>query len=402
MAFRCDTVKLGPPRRLADGRLIAEATLTRGGILIYRNPDGSERRGTRDEATISGKALESLKLAPVTNAHPPVMVNAENAAQYVVGQVGQDVRRDGNHVIATLVINHASAVQEVETGRRRETSCGYKCDLDETPGVSPSGERFDARQVNVEYNHLAIVEAGRAGSARVHMDGQDPLFEIPSPSGAPTSAEATIPRADSKESPVDELQKALAKIAEITAERDAAKGRADASDAKAKDLELKLAAAESAKAAETARADAEKNRADEAVKARKDADDAFASKVEERAALRATAIEALGRNDKGEVLAADGKSTIDLAKMDDRAIRVAVVEKLDGVKIDDKRGAEAVAYAYELALDRAQKSGQALGAARAEIVVGRNDAANSGDAEAQAKARMKARLDNAAKGKETK
>lgn len=402
MAFRYDTVKLGPPRRLDDGRLIVDATLTRTGVFVYRNPDGSERREYRAPDVVFKKdSLESLKLAPVTNGHPPVMVNAENAKTYTIGQVGESVRRDGNHVVATIVVNDAATIAEMERGKQ-ETSCGYGCDLDETPGVSPDGERYDARQMNVTYNHLAIVEAGRAGSARVRMDGADALIEIP-PSDAPSSTGDKQPRADhSKESPVDELQKALAKITELTAERDAQKTRADQSEQKAKDLELKLTQAESEKAAETKRADAEKVRADGAEKARKDSDDQFEARVQERADLQARAVEYLGRNEKGEVLGPDGKTPIDVKKMDTRAIKCAVVEKLDGIKIDEKRSDDAVAYAYELATKRAEKAGAAMGAARQVIVTGRADEQTGGDAEAKARAAMQERTRNAHKTKETK
>lgn len=399
MVFRYDTVKLGPPRRLDDGRLIVQATLTRTGVFVYRNPDGSERREYRAPDVVSrADSLEGLKLAPVTNTHPPCMVTAENAKTYVVGQVGQDVRFDGTNVIATLVINDADAVRAVETGYRRETSCGYACDLDETPGVSPDGERYDARQTKVHYNHLAIVEAGRAGTSRIRIDNADTdaLFEIPS-----ASAELTRTDNASKGSPVDELQKALAKITELTAERDAAKTRADEADKKAKDVELKLAQAESDKAAEKTRADAEKTRADNAEKARTDAANAFESQVQERASLQAQAIEFLGRNDKGEVLGPDGKTSIDVVKMDARALKVAVVEKLDGTKIDEKRSDDAVAFAYELAVDRAKKSADAFGAARTTIAVGRVDN-QSDDAEAKAKAAAKNRLNNAWKADKAK
>lgn len=405
MVFRYDTVKLGPPRRLDDGRLILDATLTRTGIFVYRNPDGSLRKEYRGDAVVFAKdSLETLKLAPVTNGHPSVMVTAANAKQYVVGQVGESVRRDGDHVVATIVVNDAATISEMERGKQ-ETSCGYACDLDETPGVTPDGERYDARQTNVIYNHLAIVEAGRAGSARVRMDGADALLEVSPSAMSPGSDTDKHPRGDDTGSPVEELKKALAELAEQTKRADAEKTRADAATEKTKELELKLAQAESDKAAEKTRADGEKSRADEAVKARKDADDAFESKVQERASLQAEAIEYLGRNDKGETLSVDGKSTIDVSKMDARALKCAIVEKLDGTKIDEKRSDEAVAFAHELAVDRAKKNSAAMGAARSVIVTGRNDSnPGNGDAEAQAKAAAKNRTANAWKSdaKETK
>src|SRR5690606_25874157 len=53
----------------------------------------------------------------------------------------------------------------VERKDRREVSCGYRCLVDETPGVTPEGERYDRVQRRIRYNHVAIVPEGRAGEA---------------------------------------------------------------------------------------------------------------------------------------------------------------------------------------------------------------------------------------------
>lgn len=49
--------------------------------------------------------------------------------------------------------------------------------LDETAGVTPDGEHYDAVQRNIRYNHLAIVPRGRAGVARLNMDGEQYIYE---------------------------------------------------------------------------------------------------------------------------------------------------------------------------------------------------------------------------------
>ncbi len=392
MVFRYDTVKLGLPKKLDDGRLIAQATLTRTGVFVYRNPDGSLRREYRSPDVV-GKAdsLEGLKLAPVTNNHPPVMVDASNAKQFVVGQVGQDVHMDGNHVVSTIVINDASTIACIESGSKRDVSCGYACDLVETSGVSPDGERYDALQTNVVYNHLAIVEAGRAGSAKIRMDGAEALIEV---SGNPTILAEPI---KAKESTMDELNKALARITELTGERDTLAKRVDESEAKAKELELKLTAIESEKAAESKRADSEKARADEAVKSRTDSEESFQARVRESSELISQAVEFLGRNDSGEVVV-DGNA-VDVYSLSARALRCLVVEKLDGIKIDEKRSDDAVSYAYELATSRAKAASAAVKSTRSLIVESRKDS-GTGSSEEKARAASQARNINA--WKETK
>ena len=399
MAIRLDRGTLSPPRRLDSGRMVVDARLSRIGCMTYGTPGGSRVEYREPTEVFHADSKASFAMVPVTIDHPPVMVTAKNSREYTVGQVGENIRDDGTHLIATLVINDERAINMIEGGKR-EVSCGYTCDLDETPGVAPDGTRYDARQYNIRGNHLAIVDAGRAGSAAIKFDA---LEQVTTDGILPTEfSNVTEP----KESHVDELKKALAEVAEQTKRADAAlklaeteKHRADGAEKSLKETELKLATIESAKAAETKRADAEKVRADEAAKARKDSDDAFASKVADRVKLEGAVVAALGRNDKGEVMTVDGKGALVLATMSDRDLRCAAVEKLDGIKIDEKRGDEAVAYAFDLAVERAQKSSAALGNVRQTIVAGRNDATHGADIEAAAKARMIARSKATKEGK---
>ena len=52
-----------------------------------------------------------------------------------------------------------------------EISCGYTCDTEEKPGTHPIWGDYDAIQRNILGNHVAIVDQGRAGTAKVRMDG---------------------------------------------------------------------------------------------------------------------------------------------------------------------------------------------------------------------------------------
>jgi hypothetical protein len=83
-------------------------------------------------------------------------------------------RRDGDVAVARIVVMGASAIGDVESGRRRAVSCGYQCDYDPTPRVTPSGERYDGVRTTIRGNHLALVTAGSAGpEARVRLDAVD-------------------------------------------------------------------------------------------------------------------------------------------------------------------------------------------------------------------------------------
>ncbi len=173
MALRFDIGTLRPPKRMKNGMLRADGLLTRTGVFEYLNSDGSLRREYRPpEEVFHQDSMESFALAPFTDGHPPEVVTAENARKYAVGSIGELVRRDGrDHLAASVVVFDSQTIAKMEAGQV-QLSCGYEVDLDETPGVTPEGERFDAIQRNIRGNHVALVAQARAGdSARVRMDG---------------------------------------------------------------------------------------------------------------------------------------------------------------------------------------------------------------------------------------
>jgi hypothetical protein len=55
-----------------------------------------------------------------------------------------------------------ATVDAVDAGKR-ELSNGYRSTIDFTPGITPSGERYDAVQKEIRGNHVAVVAKGRAG-----------------------------------------------------------------------------------------------------------------------------------------------------------------------------------------------------------------------------------------------
>lgn len=165
-----DAAPISGARITADGYMAADVRVGRTGIQTYRGyevgkPDMKEVRIYRpDDEVFKTDALFSLAHRPVTNDHPPEAVNASNWKRFAVGQTGDGVVRDGGFVRVPMVLMDQAAITDVQGGKR-ELSLGYDCELDWTAGVTKDGQPYDAIQRNIRGNHLAIVDAGRAGHA---------------------------------------------------------------------------------------------------------------------------------------------------------------------------------------------------------------------------------------------
>jgi len=158
----------------ANGFLRGKAAVTCAGVFSYTLPDGTIRREYRPkEEVLHPDSLASLKLVPFTNDHPSVKVTPENAASLSVGSIGDGIQTSADTIYAPIVITSASAIKDAEENGKRALSCGYKCELEDKSGVW-NGVAYDAIQRNIRYNHVALVQRGRAGdSAVIKMDSAD-------------------------------------------------------------------------------------------------------------------------------------------------------------------------------------------------------------------------------------
>lgn len=170
--FLKDRLNINSERKYTDeGFLVVPARISRTGIQEYlavemglqdRNPTDVIRVFRPEEEVFADASLASFANKPVTNNHPPELVNAANAKEYSVGHAGPEVVRDGSFAKTELFVIDAQSIEDIESGKA-ELSNGYTADIDWTPGVSPDGEQYDAVQRNIKGNHIAIVERGRAG-----------------------------------------------------------------------------------------------------------------------------------------------------------------------------------------------------------------------------------------------
>jgi len=266
--FLKDRLDINSERKYTDeGFLVVPARISRMGIQEYlavemgledRQPDDIVRVYRPEEEVFSDLSLTSFSNKPVTNSHPPVLVNASNAKEYSVGHAGPTVTRDGCFAKSDLFIIDANSIADIESGKA-ELSNGYTADIDWTPGVSPDGEQYDAVQRNIKGNHIAIVERGRAGRdcrvadqlpdlgdrvkmAKITIDGVD--YEVSDQaaqavgklhtrlSDAEMSAKEIEKEKKAKEDEAEEAKKAASKTEDsLKAKLDDATGKVPTADA---------------------------------------------------------------------------------------------------------------------------------------------------------------------------
>ncbi len=166
-----DAMTIDSAQKTADGYMRVIAKGARSGIQKYlgREVDPSGQRFKADEVVnVLRPADEVFKTAslasfvgrPITDDHPTVPVTAANWRDHSRGAIGGAVK-DGEWVRFDLAFMDADLIAKVDAGKR-QLSGGYSCDLAFETGVH-DGVEYQAVQRNIKGNHLAVVDAARAG-----------------------------------------------------------------------------------------------------------------------------------------------------------------------------------------------------------------------------------------------
>lgn len=146
-----------------EGYLVChDVPIARTGDMVYRagelglegDPDRPVTVRRYAEDVFDPAAVASFEGKDVTAGHPAESVGPANHAAYSKGHV-QNVRREGEKLVADLLVKDAGLISDIRNGVVREVSCGYLCSYE------PEGDHY--RQGNIRGNHVAVVPRGRAG-----------------------------------------------------------------------------------------------------------------------------------------------------------------------------------------------------------------------------------------------
>ena len=175
MVHFADHLTLDAPRRTADGYMAVRAKAARTGVYQYlgseidpNNEHGLRDKGLvnvlRDENTVfDTAAVQSFIGKPITDDHPKDGVNAANWRDKARGTI-MGALRDGDYLAFDLLLTDAGTIAKVDAGKR-QLSNGYAATLEYGDFQHTDGTPCVARQAKITGgNHVALVDAGRAGS----------------------------------------------------------------------------------------------------------------------------------------------------------------------------------------------------------------------------------------------
>ncbi len=170
--FIDSTGALSNMRRTPQGGFLVDATLAKVGVMTYAKGSDLIRRFNPAE-TLAACAADAA-VAPITYKHPKKFVDVHSYQKLACGHVVGTPSFEDGHIKATLAIQDAALIRAIELGEAREVSMGYTAHHDTTPGVTDDGEHYDERRIKIEWNHIAVVPAGRAGkTVRLMLDSDE-------------------------------------------------------------------------------------------------------------------------------------------------------------------------------------------------------------------------------------
>ena len=97
-------------------------------------------------------------------------MNFQTYGKGTITNVRRGVGRDSDLLLADIIVYNLAQIEEIESKQKREVSCGYECEY------VPYKDGY--AQKNIIGNHVALVNAGRAGSRVAIKDNKINEFDL--------------------------------------------------------------------------------------------------------------------------------------------------------------------------------------------------------------------------------
>lgn len=246
MVLRYDKAYIKDFQETSEGYLtITACPVTRPGVFPYLRQDGQiEMEAKLPEELFSEKTIASAHAKPITDDHPSELVTAGNYQKYAKGLTHTDAAVKDNKLVISFTVTDSATIRKIHDGKR-ELSIGFTADVQQEDG-SYSGEKYDSVQRNMEINHIAIVDKGRAGPS-VAIRGDAAMMVETNNQGGNKMPTIRIDNKDYEvesvvKSRIDALEAQVTAATSNSSEFDKISGERDALQAKVTSLTAELAA----------------------------------------------------------------------------------------------------------------------------------------------------------------
>ncbi|WP_304401999.1 DUF2213 domain-containing protein [Lactobacillus intestinalis] len=234
--------------------------IARIGVFPYKTADGQIAMEAKlPQDLLNDSTVESANSKPITNDHPNESVTINNSILYAKGLTANNAHVEGGKIKVDMTIMDADLIEAIQNGKQ-ELSIGFHTDVVPTKGTF-NGMAYDSVQSNIQINHVAIVDRGRAGhsvrltgdSAEMIQDNFDKEKPMDYTKVRLDGADVTVASQDAdrimkldadnadKDKKISDLN---SKIKELTAERDKLQGKSDADKKNADEAQAKADSAE--------------------------------------------------------------------------------------------------------------------------------------------------------------
>lgn len=121
------------------------------------------------------ETIKSFNGVDVTDYHPPKNeINASNWKDYHIGYC-ENVRQEGDYLVGDLLIKDKISIDLIQSNERLEMSLGYGALFVVEQGTAPDGTPYQAKFINFNGDHMALVKYGRCGGdCRIGDEKQTP------------------------------------------------------------------------------------------------------------------------------------------------------------------------------------------------------------------------------------
>ncbi len=309
---------------------VTNVPIARVGVFPYMKADRSiEMEAKLPTELLSDSTVNSADNRPVTNDHHG-LVTKDNATQLAKGFTADNAHVDDNTLRVDMTIMDGKLIDAINNGKQ-ELSIGFQTNIDQTPGEY-NGVAYDSVQKDIQINHVAVVNQGRAGHKVRLLGDSAEMIDDNVKEGKTESMEYTKTRLDSVDQTITVADHDVDAVTKLDA---------DNSDKSKKIADLKNQIAELQKQLDELQGNADESKKDVA-KAQAKADslekenenmkkkyegDGFDKKVQARLKLMEKAKKFVG-------------DSADLNKMSAREMKIAAVKSAkavnDSINLEDQ------------------------------------------------------------------